>query len=124
MASAPTRTPNAGRDDRRRMSTRQIAQTVRYGRKVTFLVFDGDPITGYLAGMDEDSFLVLAPKNDGYEKWIINRSGNPAYQLHDEPTYEGESARSAMDEIIGPFRGYVMNRIFGDSRESDARKVS
>jgi hypothetical protein len=125
MPSAPSRTSPAEQADRKRMSTRQLAQTVRYGRLVTFLIFDGDPITGYLGGMDEDSFLVLVPGTKSYEKWVINRSGNPAYKLHDESSYEGEPTRDAMEEIIAPFRGYVVNRIFnGGARESDTRKAS
>lgn len=106
------------------MSVKQLAQTVRYGRRVTFLIFDGDPITGYLAGMDAKYFLVLSPGHDGFERWVVSRAGNPAFRLHDEVTYDTEPQRSAMEAIIGPFRGWISNRIFNNARsDSDARKA-
>lgn len=105
------------------MSVKQLAQTVRYGRKVTFLVFDGDPITGYLGGMEDEYFLVLSPTEDGFEKWVLNRSGNPAFRLHTTATYEKEPQREAMEEIIGPFRGWVIARIFNGRNDTDPRKA-
>lgn len=105
------------------MNVKQLAQTVRFGRKVTFLIFDGDPITGYLGGMDEEYFYVLAPNEKGYERWVVSKAGNPAFMLHEDSTYESEAQREAMEEIIGPFRGFVINRIFNGRSDSDARKA-
>jgi hypothetical protein len=110
--------------DPRKMSVKQLAQTVRYGRKITFLVFDGDPITGYLGGMDEEYFYVLSPIHEGFERWVINRAGNPAFMLHAEATYDGEPQREAMEEIIGRFRGWISKNILNGQRsDSDARKA-
>lgn len=116
---------DAGGLDPKRKSVREIAQTVRYGRKVTFLVFDGDPIEGYVAGMDEDYFYVLAPNADGkgFRRWYINRAGNPAFELHAESTYGNEPQREAMDVIIAPFRGWVSSHVLGNGRDTETRKA-
>lgn len=103
------------------MSTKQLAQSVRHGRKVTFQIYDGEPITGYLGGMDEEYFYVLTPEEGGYRRLVILRAGSPAFELHAESTYEVEPQREAMEEIIRPFRGFIMNRIFGNGSDSEAR---
>lgn len=102
------------------MSEKQLQQTVRRGRKVTFLIFDGEPITGYLAGMDDEYYLVLEPDPVGntFKRWMVTRSCNPAFELHEEETYQNEKCHVVMDEIIGPFRGWISAR-----RNSDARKA-
>jgi hypothetical protein len=105
------------------MSVKQLAQTVRYGRRVTFHIFDGDDVTGYLAGMDDSYFLVLSPHHNGIRRMIINRSGNPAIELHDAMTYEDEEHRAAMEDIIGPFRGWIASHIFNGRNGAEARKA-
>lgn len=99
--------------DPRMMSIKQLAQTVRYGRKVTFLVFDGEPIIGYLGGMDTEYLYVLSPTADSFQRWVISRSGSPAFELHEQSTYDDEPHRAEMENIVGPFRTWIVNRIFG-----------
>jgi hypothetical protein len=115
--------PDPGVMDLSAMHIKQLAQTVRYGRKVTFHVFDGDPVTGYLAGMDREYFLVLEPHHDGFKRWGIRRDGNPAFLLHGEQTYDSEAQKDALEEVIGPFRGWVNNRVLGNRNESDTRRA-
>lgn len=92
------------------MEERQLAQSVIYGRKITFLIFDGEPVEGYLAGLSDNYFYVLEPTNDveiGFRRKIVNRACNPAFEMHDEITYPNEPNHAKMDEIIRPFRGWV-----------------
>lgn len=100
------------------MTERQLYASVVSGQKITFHVFDGDPIDGYLAGMDGERFFVLEPV--GHERatfrkqFVDRRSGSPVFEIHSDRAYRDEPAREAMDEIIGSFRKWIslniMNR--------------
>lgn len=105
------------------MHEKQLAQTVKYGRKVTFQLFDGDPVTGYLAGMDDRYFLMLVPGKDGFRKVCVAYSGSPSFELHADNSYADEPHYAAMEEIIGPFRGFVSNRMLGSARDDDRRVI-
>lgn len=98
------------------MSVRQLGQTVRHGQKVTFLIFDGDPVTGYLAGMDDEHYFVLQPGHDHGEdcftKNLIRKHGSPHMTIHSNSTYNNEPLREEMELIVGPFRTWVMNHVF------------
>ncbi len=107
------------------MNQRQLAQTVRYGRKITFLIAGGTEITGYLAGMDPDYFYVLAPEHEAFSRWVVNRSGNPAFRMHERSTYEQEPQHAEMDKIIGPFRSAMTNQVIrrGNGNTAAPRKA-
>jgi hypothetical protein len=99
------------------MSDKQLSQTVKYGRKITFQVFDGEPVVGYLAGMDEHYFLVLIPQKDGFRKVCVARLGCPSFELHPEASYVNEPHHDQMEEIIQPFRSWLVNRVLAPLRD-------
>lgn len=108
--------PRSDRPDRtmHRMSTKQLAGSVKDGVKVTLSIFDGDPVTGYLSGWDDDYFFVLEPapgSNEGFRKKLVQRATNTQIELHDQPTLAEEPRYEDMVAIIYPFRTWVMTHI-------------
>lgn len=104
------------------MSVKQIARTVVDGRKVTFHIFDGEPITGYVAGMDDYNWLVVTPAGD---KHLVHKGSCPRTDLHDEPTYRAEPNHEEIERVVGPFRRYCSSQFFGrDEMPSDPQQPS
>lgn len=105
------------------MSDKQIAASVRFGRKVTFWPLDLDPITGYVAGMDRYTYFVLVPNPDHephsnvqvLRKYLVHKSGT-LIELHDESSIdlEDEPFREELRKIVVPFRTKVMDDFFPD----------
>lgn len=80
------------------MSTKQLRQSVRHGRKIT-VTSAGTTITGYLCGMDDFHLMVIEP--DG-RKHLVHKVGT-IISLADESTYDSEPNKDALDRVIGPF---------------------
>lgn len=96
------------------MTRRQLFQTVKSGQRITFSVFDADPVTGYLAGIDDDHFFVLEPQHDrGFHKKIIREGCCPVFLIHPEASYDDEPEKEEMDVIIRPFRSWVLSQVYG-----------
>lgn len=112
------------------MSDRQIAATVRFGRKVTLWPVDQDPISGYVAGLDRYTFFVLVPNNAQdpnpeqpvLRKYLVHKSGT-LIELHDESTLdaEPEAIRDALRKIIMPFRTKIMDDFYPDVQRHGGR---
>jgi len=94
------------------MSNRQIAQSVKDGRRISVRV-EGEVITGYVGGMDDYHWLIVAPTDDGGVTTTLIHKSAPLVHLHPESTYAEESGLAAMEQIIAPFRGMVMRTYFG-----------
>lgn len=101
------------------MTEKQLYASVQSGQTITFHVFDGDPIVGYLAGLDGERFFVLEPhglNRADFRKHFIDRrsGGSPVFEIHSDRAYRREGCFEEMDLIIGPFREWisinVMNR--------------
>lgn len=113
-------------DTRRRsltMTLRQLYQTVKSGQQVTFSVFDDDPVTGYLAGIDDEHYFVLEPvhgKNEFHKK-IIRKACCPVFKLHSGTSYrhEPEELRDIMDPIIVPFKSWVLMQFYSRTRSAE-----
>jgi hypothetical protein len=95
------------------MTERQLYAAVKMGRRVTVQVFDGDDISGYLAGIDSERFFVLQPCPGGFRRRFISRSGagTPAFEIHEAIEgfrLEDESCREDMEAIISPFRNWIV----------------
>jgi hypothetical protein len=103
------------------MSLRQLAETLRHGRKITFHVAGSEPITGYLAGMDASYFLVLVPTGDSFTTEMVYRPNNHSLTLHPESTYQNEPSKQAMEKILHRFRTFMHHRV--SRGESDSRKA-
>lgn len=105
------------------MLMKQLAHSVKRGRLITMSVFDGDPITGYVAGWDDEGYLILTPGDKGYSQSYIRKLGNPHIEFHRESTYSDEASYADMDRIIGPFRNVVLSLIRISSRPATDRKA-
>lgn len=107
------------------MSLKQLCQTVRNGQMITFHIFDGDPVQGYLAGLDTDSYFVLEPYGNGRDRFrrkIIRFYGSPTFEIHSLSTYDDEGCHGEMEEIVRPFRAWVLKNIFGHRRAKEQRE--
>lgn len=108
-----------GRSDDYSMSDRQIAYSVRFGRKVTFWIVEHDEICGYVAGMDKFNYFVLVPGDDPLlpvEKFLVHKGSTPLIELHPDTTYDSEpdAIRDQLRKIISPFRNVIMSNFFPD----------
>lgn len=98
------------------MTDKQLYASVTSGQKITFDVFDGDPISGYLAGLDEERMFVLEPighERIEFRKRFIDRrsGGTPVFEIHSDHAYRTEPGREAMESIIGSFRQWIAKNI-------------
>lgn len=124
--------PGAGEQEKKdllqiTMSLKQLCQTVRNGQQLTFWIFDGDEVTGYLAGLDGETCFVLEPYGAGrsdFRRKIIRFIGNPVFEIHPENTYDGEPAHDEMEEIIRSFRAWVMRKVFSYGRPKSDERVA
>lgn len=106
------------------MSLKQLGRTVLDGRKVTWYVLGVGDITGYLAGIDDDSWFVLEPTEKTEKKVrrrIIQKGLCPALEIHDHRTYDEEPLREEMERQISRFRTYLKNQVFHDRNRSPRR---
>lgn len=94
------------------MSSKQLARTVLHGRAVTFRFATGDPITGYLCGMDDFHYMIVTPEG---QKHLIHKGSASIITLADTPSYESEPCHTALEKVVGPFRTYVEGAFFGRS---------
>ena len=101
------------------VSMRQLAASVRFGRKVTITApeFDKEPITGYISGWDDEFIFVavpapLTPKK--LRKRLVHRDAISGIDLHDDSTMSAEKpdVRAALEQIIGRFREIVIENYF------------
>lgn len=91
------------------MRGRQLASSVRNGRKIMFTILDENPIAGYLAGWDEEAYLVLYEDDDDGElyKEIISKNNILKITLFDEKTFRDENHYKEMEAIVRPFRDFL-----------------
>jgi translation initiation factor IF-1 len=94
------------------MSMKQLLMSVYHGRRIRFEIFDGEPIEGYLAGIDHEYFKVVIPDGDKITVKLVYRPCNPTMDLRSESTYTNEPLHDTMEEIIAPFRA-AMRRLSG-----------
>ena len=83
------------------MSSKQLAQTVAYGRKISIPGRgQSGEITGYLCGMDDYSLHIITSE---CKQFLVHKSG-ASIELHTKSTYDDEDNRDELEKIIGPFR--------------------
>jgi hypothetical protein len=106
-----------------RMVDKQLWQALKNGQLITFLIFDGEPVTGYLAGMDDETYFVLQPrKNELFKKVIIQKHGTPQFEIHPDQTYNEDLPYfDEMERIIAPFRTYVLHNHLGQQNKNSSR---
>jgi hypothetical protein len=92
----------------RSMRARQLASTVRQGRKICFFILDEDPIEGYLAGWDDDTYFVVYPYNKNEVcKELLPKSSILKIFLFDTSTFREEALYEEMNKIVRPFRDMI-----------------
>lgn len=102
--SSRKRVPQASRRDGDSVSRKQLQRTVLDGRKVTMHIPSG-AVHGYVCGMDAYHWMVVTPEG---EKNLVHKSAAALVTLHDERTYEDEPQFSLLEQVVAPFRGYLL----------------
>lgn len=95
------------------MTEKQLGGSVIYGRQITFAITGEDPITGYLAGLDGDSFLVLVVESGVVRPHLIRRSASPFQEMHPASTLAEESHLESLETFLTPFRKWVRESLLG-----------
>lgn len=107
-AATTTRTGSA-------MSSKQMAYSVRHGRKVNFHFVSGIVRDGYICG--EDSFHWRAITSSGLV-FLVHKSAVEMVEFPEQSTYDDEPYREELEKTVGPFREFVEVHHFG-KREGD-----
>lgn len=102
------------------VSLQLLRESVEHGWKVSFTEFDGDVVTGYLAGIDREYFVLAIPDPSYTERddhphhgyWLrgVSRSMNTGFIVHfdDENTFEGELAYPKMAPRVAACRDWMV----------------
>ena len=93
------------------VSSKQLARTVKDGRKVSFWLSSGLEISGYISGMDDYHWFLVTPEN---RKHLIHKGLASLITLHDESTYATEPLWELLEQTIAPFRDHVLAHYFGE----------
>lgn len=108
------------------MTARQLASTVRQGRKITFILLE-EYFTGYLTGVDATNYFVLVPppaspednslahSPDGFSKVLVPKAAIQFLQMHDERTFREEALYNQMEPVVKPFREKIRVTYFEES---------
>lgn len=95
---------------------RQIYWSVRHGRRCTFVVFDSDPITGYVAGADRYNYLVVSADEEGkIRRCLVHKGSVSVIELHEESTLQQEPQRAELITAIAPYRNWVLRTYFSQA---------
>lgn len=86
------------------MRGKQLVASIRQGRRINIQILDEDQVSGYLAGWDADTYLLLEPIPDGFNKLLIPKNNILFIQLLDERTFREEAQHLQMEPIVKPFR--------------------
>jgi hypothetical protein len=101
------------------MTLSMLGRTVLDGQRITITLTlphaSQREINGYLAGMDDDAWFVLAPNEEGVCHYVVQRASSPVLEIHPARTYAQEPRHREMDKIIVPFRTWLSRNVFGRS---------
>lgn len=92
------------------MSAKQIAQTVKDGRRVVFTTAVGE-VDGYVGGMDDFHWLVVTPDA---VRHLVHKSAC-LVTLSNVSTLWDEELVDVIDKVVAPFRQWVLRTYFGHS---------
>jgi hypothetical protein len=112
----------ANRQIDRRMRTKQLASTVRQGRKITIQVLDEYPFGGYLCGWDEDTYFVIIPsapsltggRQNPPVKRLVPKNSIQFIDIADERSFQEEESYEQMVGTVQPFKDWINNTYFND----------
>lgn len=96
------------------MSTKQLARTVLDGKRLRFRVpadnLHHPFLEGYLCGMDDFHWMIVTPEGHTH---LIHKGSASVITIGDEPAYADEDRHDELEKLVGPFRTWVEQAIFG-----------
>lgn len=95
------------------MTEKQLGNSVVHGRKISFTIAGDYVITGYLGGLDDDSFLVLVVRDDRVCPHLVSRRDTLFQQLHSASTLSEEPHMELLEAVLVPFRKWVRETLLG-----------
>lgn len=95
------------------ISLQRLRDSVENGWLVSFSQMTGDIVTGYLAGLDREYFVVFVPADDGegnprHREFLLSRGLNAGVEIHEENTFEDEPSHPSMVERVEAFRKWIL----------------
>lgn len=100
------------------VTDRQLAASVRFGRKITISSpeIDDSPLTGYVAGFDDETIFLAIPQYEdlSLRKILVHRDAYTTIELPDESTMKAEpyGIRTQLDQMITKFRERILEDYF------------
>ena len=99
----------------RSMRARQLASTVRQGRRIMISVLDENPVEGYLAGWDSETYFMVYPLDGEVFKMLIPKRNILNILLFDGSSFREEPLYDEMNKIVRPFRDIINAEYFEKS---------
>lgn len=90
------------------LSDKQVAYSVRDGQQVTAYLDGHEPVTGYVYGADDYHWALVTPDLGRY---LIHKSTHLMFGRED--TYATEPNHDGLEQLVGPFRAWVLAAHFG-----------
>lgn len=91
------------------MSTKQLAHTVKEGRKVVFHFPYEERIEGYLCGIDDYHWMIITPEGQVH---LVHKGSVAVIDLPFEKSYESEEKLETLEGVVGPFRAWVEKEFY------------
>jgi small nuclear ribonucleoprotein (snRNP)-like protein len=102
------------------MSSKQLAHSVKDGKKITVSLSGQQVISGYLCGMDDYNLMLITSEAD---KALVHKTGAIIF-LSDEPTYPEEPQHEALEQVVGPFRRHIEETYFSSRGAPASERTS
>lgn len=106
------------------MTDRQLAASMRFGRKVTLETPElrSQSVTGYVMGFD-DNVRLAVPRQTEDGTWVIdnravNRDYIASYDFHNESTMSAEPVAAILEKMVKKPRDKVVAQYFPDRARS------
>ncbi len=90
------------------LSDKQVAYSVRDGCPVTAYLDGHGPVTGYIYGADDYHWVLVTSDLD---RFLIHKSTHLMFGRED--TYAGERRHDELEQLVGPYRAWVLTAHFG-----------
>lgn len=100
------------------MTLSQLGRTVLRGQRITVWLPEGEFVSGYLAGMDDEAWFILEPENGKLRQYLIRRPTVPVLEIHAERTYAQEPLHHEMEKIIIHLRTWFSKNVFAKERST------
>lgn len=82
-----------------------------------FSILDENPVVGYLAGWDQETYFVVYDLDDEVFKMLIPKLNILNILLFDEGSFREEPRYEEMNKIVRPFRDMINATYFEQNAE-------